>query len=114
RESVRTRPRDRLAHEPLVESVRGRSQPRHRRQGERRTAAANGEVEKARRPSLRPFADDEQSLLVGETKQRVQRHHEATFGLIPTPSAGEILELGAQRAVDLARPKDFRTVALLL
>src|SRR3989442_1438518 len=42
-------------------------------------------------------------MLVVETEQRVERHHEAPLRLVPAPASCELLKLSAKRRVDLAR-----------
>src|SRR5438045_2975729 len=65
-ESLRPRPCDRLADEPLVEAVRHVAAARHGREGERGARGGDAEVEEPGRRSLLVEADDENGTLVLE------------------------------------------------
>src|SRR5262249_1597839 len=92
-EAVVARPLDRDADEPLVEAIRRRGQPRHRRERQRFAAAADREVEEAGDRAVGCAADDEEGAIVVEPEKRVERHHEAALRLRSTPRARELLEL---------------------
>src|SRR5262249_534341 len=62
-EAVLARPRDGLRHEPFVEAVWRRPQPRHRGQRERRPATGDGEVQEPGRGAVRATPDDEERVL---------------------------------------------------
>ena len=73
-----------------------------------------GESAKWRNPAARPAGSkpsDEDRLAVTEAEERVERHHEAALGRAAAPRARDVLELGAQVAVDLARCEHARAVA---
>ena len=112
---MRARPRPRahcdgLADEPLVEPVRRRREPGHRRERERRTGPRDREVQKALRLAAGTAADHEQRVLVLEAEERVERHHEPAGRGRTTPPACDRLELPAQVRGDLARMQHTRRV----
>ena len=80
-----------------------------RRRGidESESAEALRATAKCRKPAARRRAcdaDDEHCVVVSEPEERVERHHEAALRLGAAPGARDLLELGAQAAVDGRRP----------
>src|SRR5205809_7277787 len=60
-------------------------------------------MEKAGRSSVRPEADDEESIFLFEPEERVEGHHEAALRLGAAPGARDRLELAPKLGPDLAR-----------
>src|SRR5438445_3401781 len=67
-------------------------------------------MEKAGDRAVRVAADDEDRIVVVETKQSVERHDEAAFRMWATPGTCEFLELTTEGRPDLAGPQHTRRV----
>ena len=68
-------------------------------------------MQEALRPPVCVDADEEERAVVADPEERIERHHETALGRRPAPGSGDLLELRAQRRVDLARPQHARLVA---